>query len=202
MALYLRVLQGVTEEAVQYVEKITERGITITQYEELTKHTSTFLALVGQVCDMVEAIAAALGKDYICKSTNTFLKERNNLIHAARIPMGIDYAGVYVAIIALSDDVPGYRNRVEWSSVKPEQYRYMSDWFRDTTQGLFDAINRQVHPAIKAEASAKFTMTKARPVQIPETQRMVGSDGPLTTFTCPISGAMNPYPPQQGSSID
>jgi hypothetical protein len=193
MALFLFLFDRSTQESIAYLKEIpTNRPITSAHYLKLTQNTSTFLALLGQVCDMVEAIAAAVGADYIRDPIRNLMLERNQSIHGARIPLGMNYAGVYFAKIALRDGEPGYQNRLAWASVPPTEFRYIEDWFEDSRRRLIGATAREVLPAIQSNARRQFRdIQDLTPVAAQQTRATFENARSLDTASTAISGGMN-----------
>ncbi len=161
------------------------------------------LALLGQSCDMVEEIARSLDDNAIAKSVSQFIKERNNAIHAARIPMAEDYAGIKIAIISHNDNEPGYRNRIPWDSVHGDNFQYLEQWIEDTSRDFLAVLKNPVYPMINKAASKRFGGREVRPPSLQFTSypsdisaessslnsfRTESSPKPITTLNIGISG--------------
>ncbi len=189
MALFLYIFDSSTKEALVYLRSNQDKPLTSDVYIRLTQSTSTFLALIGQVCDMIEAIACALKANYIRDPIAKFLTERNQAIHAARIPMGMNYAGVYFANIALREDEPGYRNRIAWSSVDPTGYRFAEDWFEQTRRDLIGKVALEVLPSVQQNCKKLFTTPKNTR---PSFTSLPPATGAPAMFQAPVSGALIP----------
>jgi hypothetical protein len=189
-ALFLYIFDTSTKDSLEYIRSHQSKPLDANVYISLTQRTSTFLALMGQICDMVAAIATALGANHIYEPIAKFMKERNQAIHAARIPMGMNYAGVYFAPIALHDSEPGYRNRIAWSEVEQGKYKYAEDWFEETRSGLISKIANEVLPHVKANCHKIFIKSQTG-IRQPESYR--SANHAHSTLNTPISGAMH-YP--------
>jgi len=105
---------------------------------------------------MVEAIAVSLKQKEIAGKITEFSKERNNAIHAARVPMAEDYAGPKIAIIAHDQDSPGFENRRPWDSLSPHDFQYFEDWLSLTRNKLFSTLRSPIYPMIEKGAIARF----------------------------------------------
>lgn len=184
MALFLKVFDASTTESLSYLQR-QQTPLTAEAYLDMTQRTSTFLALMGQVCDMVEAIANALKASSIFEPVAPFMKERNQSIHAARIPMGIDYVGIFYAAIAKSEAEPGYRNRIAWEKVEVQESKYAEDWFDQTRQKLIETIAAVVLPLVFQNCKRMFNV----PLPQPQKASQPASSN-VSAFT-PISGAMS-----------
>jgi len=189
MALFLHLFDVSTRETVTYIRTEPIKPLTSDVYLGLTRRTSTFLALIGQVCDMVEAIASALRANHIRVPIAKFMTERNQAIHAARIPMGMNYAGLYFARIALKDNVPGYRNRIAWGAVDAREYKYAEDWFEETRRDLIRTIADGVLPIVKQNCQKEFTSPKTTTSSF---DLFTSTSRESSTYYAPISGAMSP----------
>jgi len=194
MALFLCLFDRSTDEALKSVALIPEgKPLTAAAYLKLTQDTSTFLALMGQVCDMVEIVGETLRANYIYEPIAKFMAERNNSIHGARLPMGTNYLGLYVAKIATREKQPGYNNDKLWEEVNSQEYHYIVDWYGDTKRSLIDVLANQVYPAIAANAKKEFCRVEdlTRPGEL-EKGRITFTSNPYHTTTPAISGSMNP----------
>ena len=129
-----------------------------------TENITLFLAYMGQICDMVEEIARSLKAKDIAKQVGDFMKERNNAIHAARIPMGEDHRGVKIAAIAPNDEACGeYRNRIPWDTVDVLKFKPLAEWMATTRDRLFEVLNRPVYPMILKAVRDRFDGREVTP---------------------------------------
>jgi hypothetical protein len=104
--------------------------------------------------------------------------------------MGMNYAGVYFAPIALHDSEPGYRNRIAWSAVEQGKYRYAEDWFEETRKGLISKIAIEVLPHVQTNCRKTFIKSQTG---IRQPESYTSANHAHLTLNTPISGAMD-YP--------
>jgi hypothetical protein len=158
LALYARLIFDVTDEALDRIRANTspESRKSCDEYLKNSRTITLFLALLGQICDMVEAIAASLKDNEIAEKISAFAKERNNAIHGARIPMSGDHVGLKIAVIARSEDAPGFSNDRLWESVSVHDFHYFEDWLEQTREKLFTILRTPIFPMIRKAATKRF----------------------------------------------
>lgn len=168
LGLFTHLLVNSAKRAIAQLHESVKSKTTRTceSYLRDTENITLFLALLGQSCDMVEEIARSLGDNAIAKSVSQFMKERNNAIHAARIPMAEDYAGIKIAIISRHENEPGYRNRIPWDAVNGDDFQYLEQWIEETSSDFLAVLKDPVYPMIGKAASKRFGGREIRPVNL------------------------------------
>jgi len=160
MALFAYLLDRHTKESVRLMQQDADSsaGLTAERYLRDTQNLTTFVALLGQVCDMVESMAAksALHENSIAKTIQDFMKQRNNAIHGARIPMAWDYVGVSIARIAQQGNASGWHKEALWSDMERKDFVYLHEWMEETNRGLLETLNTRTLPAVWGTAKKLF----------------------------------------------
>lgn len=163
MAVYAFLLDDLTNRAIDQLHMDEATGTSNTP-AALARNLGTFtqfVALLGQVCDMVEQISEALGDREIAAQVTHFAKERSNAIHAACIPMAHDYAGVIIPAIATRRGSIGeWREDERWDFVDHTKRQYLEDWFRNTREGLLGTLRNPVEAMIRKAAERHFVPRK------------------------------------------
>jgi hypothetical protein len=205
LGLFTHLLVNSAKRAIAQLHESVESKTTRTceSYLRDTENITLFLALLGQSCDMVEEIARSLGDNAIAKSVSQFMKERNNAIHAARIPMAADYVGIKIAIISHNENEPGYRNRIPWDAVNIDDFQYLEEWIETTSSNFLATLKNPVYPMIRKAATNRFGGREIRPIglQPPSYLDNISSESasleriqtesppsPATTFSIAVSG--------------
>jgi hypothetical protein len=159
MAVYAFLLDELTNRAIDQLHADEMAGASNTP-AALTQNLGNFtqfVALVGQVCDMVEQVAEAVDNGAIAAEVNEFAKTRSNAIHSACIPMSHDYVGVKIPAIATRRGVVGeWSEDARWDFVDPNKLQYLEDWFRDTRDGLLATLKHPVQAMIRKAAERRF----------------------------------------------
>lgn len=157
LGVFARLLFETKEQALKQIRAPRDKAHPRSEvYLEETRAITLYLALLGQVCDMIEAIGGAIRNNDLAEKMRDFASERNRAIHAARIPMQEDYAGPKIAIIAKTVAEQGYNEDRVWQSVDVTAFVYLDDWFSKTTTDLFDLVCLTVAPIIRKSAGTRF----------------------------------------------
>lgn len=202
LALFTYLLDQHTDQAIQEMRKSVDEGThrSVDAYFRDTQNFTLFIAFLGQVCDMVETIAAALNRNEIAKLVVSFAKERNNAIHAARIPVAWDYAGVKIAKIAGLDPKDGkWKEGVPWESLKPDDFHYLEDWMNSTRRELITLLNYTISEMIWGASKDNFGLTGVvPPVVLRPSSSGGGSSRYFGSGSSPGSVSGSNQPPASG----
>lgn len=120
------------------------------------KHLTTYVALLGQACDMVETIAKALKDPQIADKIQPIFSQRNNSIHAARIPVRYDPYGVLIPPISRREKDGGWEKFKTWSAVERAEFNYLEKWMSDLRAEFFETMANPLSPMIAKAAEKRF----------------------------------------------
>lgn len=197
MALFANRLFDVADRGAAAVRKAKADGTSDScdVYLQTTENITLFLALLGQVCDMVEEIARSLNDNEIATKVNGFMRERNNAIHAARVPMSEDYVGVKIAVIEHNmETAGGYKNRLPWDAVDVTKFQHLAEWFEETRDQLFEVLRTPVYPMVEKAAQRRFggrTVRPLSPLQTSHTSYSLPPAPAYSVYRLPSDGGTN-----------
>lgn len=120
------------------------------------KDLTTYVALLGQACDMVETIAKALKDQEIADKIQPIFSQRNNSIHAARIPVRYDPYGVLIPPISRRDNDGGWEKFRLWGAVETAEFNYLEDWMSSLRNEYFATLANPLSPMIAKAAEKRF----------------------------------------------
>lgn len=173
---------------------------TLDAYLSYTEDFTLYIALLGQVCDMVQQIGPPLNRRQIGDQAASFMEQRNNAIHTARIPMGWDYRGVKIAKIAGTGSDGGvWAKFVAWDAMGVDDYQYLEVWMQKTRDQLLDTFFHTISPMIWGAARDYFGADTAVHPPFRSTDQKAGYSGhpggdttTSGTWKSPPSGARDP----------
>lgn len=163
MAVYAFLLDDLANRAIDqlHADEATGASNTPAAMTRNLGNLTQFVALLGQVCDMVEQISEALNDREIADHVTRFASERSNAIHGACIPMAHDHSGVRIPTIANHRGAVGeWWEDMRWDFVDRKKQQYLEYWFRDTRNGLLATLKHPVHALIRKAAERCFVPRK------------------------------------------